>query len=277
MEVSFIGMVLKKNENEMTFWEHAEQLRWLIIRCIAAWLVFSVLAFLWKDFIFEEIIFLPTASDFFSNRALCWVSHHWMHSDILCINATPITIINTEFAGQFKLHIAASLIIGLLLCIPYLTMELWWFVKPALKHNEKKMARKASFWSCLLFLLGVAFSYFILMPFTINFLGSYSVSSRIENLISFGSYITTMVSIVLWTGVIFELPVIILFLTKLGILSPKFMIRNRKYAIVIILVLAAIITPPDVFSQIIVCIPLLLLYEVGIVIAKRIWKKKMEV
>lgn len=273
----FFKIMQKEKSKEMSFWDHAEQLRWLLIRSIFAWLTLSVFAFLYKDFIFDTIIFFPTSPDFPSNQLLCWMSHQWLNSETLCINTVSINIINTEFAGQFKLHIAASLIIGLLLSIPYLTMELWWFIKPALKPNEKKIVRKASFWSCLLFLLGVAFSYFILIPFTINFLGTYSVSSRIENLISFSSYITTMVSIVLWTGVIFELPIIILFFAKLGMLSPKFMIRNRKYAIVIILVLAAIITPPDVFSQIMVSIPLLLLYEIGIIIAKRIWKKNIEV
>lgn len=267
-------MAKKKNNNDLTFWEHVEQLRWLLIRCVVAWFVFSVCAFLFKDFIFRNIIFYPTSSEFFSNRILCLISHQWLNSDVLCINDVPITIINTEFAGQFKLHIAASLIIGLVLCIPYATVELWWFVKPALKPFEKKIARKAALWSCLLFLVGTAFGYFVIFPFTVNFLGTYSVSNNIENLISFSSYISTMIGIVFWTGVVFELPIIILFFAKLGLLSPSFLVRNRKIAIVIILVVAAIITPPDVLSQIIVSIPLIILYEVGIVIAKKTWKKE---
>jgi sec-independent protein translocase protein TatC len=176
-------------------------------------------------------------------------------------------------AGQFSTHIMVSIVAGFIVAFPYVFWEIWRFIKPALHSNEKKHARGAVFFSSLLFLTGVLFGYFVIVPLSVHFLGNYSVSEQVLNQINLGSYISTVTSVVLAAGIIFELPVIIFFLSKAGLVTPSFLRKYRKHAIVLILILAAIITPPDVFSQILVSLPLILLYEIGILISKRITAK----
>ena len=173
-------------------------------------------------------------------------------------------------AGQFATHITVSLVIGLIIGFPYLFFEFWRFVRPALYSNEKKHARGSIFYTSFLFALGVLFGYYLITPLSVHFLGSYNVSSQVLNQINLSSYISTVTSIVLASGVIFELPILIFFLSKIGLISPEFLKKYRKHAVVLMLVLSAIITPPDIFSQVLVCLPLLILYEVGIGISKRV-------
>ncbi len=260
------------NETEMTFLDHLEVLRWHLIRSIVAIFLFAIVAFIFHDFIFDKIIFAPKSPDFWTNRMFCAFSE-LIGTDKLCINSTDFEIFNISFTGQFSTHIIVSLVLGLVCSFPYIFYEFWRFIRPALYNEEQKHSRGAILAASTLFSLGVLFGYYLIIPLTVHFLGSYEVSSSVYNEINLNSYISTLTSIVLAAGVIFELPVLIYFLAKVGLVSSSFLKKYRKHSIVVILALSAIITPPDVFSQILVCLPLLVLYQVGIVIAKRIEKK----
>ncbi len=263
-----------RQEAEMGFWEHLEVLRGHIFRSAAAVLVFSILAFLGKKIIFDSVILAPLQTDFITNRLLCKLGH-LLSSDALCFKKLNLVLQNIELSGQFMTHLYISFIAGLVLAMPYIVFEIWRFVLPALHPNEKKYARGAVFVISSLFLLGVVFGYFIIVPLTINFFGTYQVSEQISNQIHLSSYISSLVSVVVGAGIVFELPVLVYFLTRIGIVSPAFLKKNRKVMLVIILTLSAIITPPDVFSQILVSIPLLLLYEASIKVAKRVYKSNV--
>lgn len=269
-------------EGEMTFWEHLEQLRWHIVRSIAAVIILGIVAFLNKELIFNDIILAPKSSDFITNRALCalskWASGHMpaISPDALCIENFNLKLINIKMAGQFLIHLYISIFAGIIVAIPYIIFEIWRFVKPALYRHEQQHTRGAVFWSSFLFLVGVAFSYFLIVPLAVMFLGSYNVSASVENQIALTSYISTVVSLTLAVGLVFELPIFVFFLTKVGILTPQFMRKSRKAMIVIVLIISAIITPADVFSQILVAIPLIGLYEISILISKRVYRKRAE-
>ncbi|MGF1584655.1 MAG: twin-arginine translocase subunit TatC [Bacteroidales bacterium] len=262
-----------KTMNEMSFLEHLEALRWHLVRSIMAIVVFAIAAFIFKDFIFSNIIIAPKTPEFFTNRSLCALGN-MIGIQALCINSEPFQLININMAGQFTTHIMVSLIIGLMLAFPYLIFEIWRFIGPALYEKEQQYARGAVFYISLLFILGVLFAYYVIIPLSVNFLGSYQVSQEVMNQINLMSYISTVSSIALAAGVLFELPVLIYFLTKTGLITPEFLIKYRKHSLVIVLALSAIITPPDVFSQILVAFPLMFLYEVGIRISKRIIRKE---
>lgn len=263
----------KSGEAEMSFLEHLEELRWHIIRSISAIVIFMITAFLFKDFIFNKVILAPKNPGFFTNRILCNLGQI-LHTDLLCINTKPFELINIKMAGQLTTHIAVSMVAGLIAAFPYVLWEFWKFFKPALYPTEKQHARGAVLAASLLFFTGVLFGYYLLAPLSVHFLTSYEISPDITNQINIRSYIGTLSSICLATGLIFEVPIITFFLTKVGLITPEFLVRYRKYAIVIIFIVAAIITPPDVFSQILVSIPLLFLYEIGIVISRRVVKKR---
>ncbi len=264
----------KNNTDEsMSFLSHLEVLRWHIIRSVVAVFLFAIAAFLCYDFIFDSIILAPKNPDFFTNKLFANLAS-LSGTDVLSINQHPFQIININMSGQFSSHLSVSLVAGFIVAFPYIFYELWSFIKPALYKNERKNARGAIFYTSSLFILGVLFGYYIIAPLSVHFLGSYSVSSQIKNQINLISYISTVTSVVLASGVIFELPVLIYFFSKIGIVSPKFLRKYRRHAIVIILILSAVITPPDVFSQILVCLPLMLLYEAGIGISKRVTAKK---
>ncbi|HOP57805.1 MAG TPA: twin-arginine translocase subunit TatC [Bacteroidales bacterium] len=263
----------KKSEAEMSFLEHLEELRWHIIRSILAIVVFMVLAFVFKNIIFDHVILAPKDPDFFTNRILCQLGH-LVGTDKLCINTTPFEIINIKMSGQLTTHITVAMVSGLILAFPFIIREFWLFFKPALHTNEAQYARGAVLASSLLFFAGVLFGYYMLAPLSIHFLTSYEVSMDVTNQINIRSFIGTLSSICLATGVIFELPIIAFFLTKIGVITPEFMKKYRKHSIVVIVILSAIITPPDVFSQLLVCIPLMFLYEVSIHISKRVVQKK---
>lgn len=263
----------KKSEAEMSFLEHLEELRWHIIRSILAIVVFMVVAFVFKNIIFDHVILAPKDPGFFTNRILCQLGH-MLGTDKLCINTTPFEIINIKMAGQLTTHITVAIVSGLILAFPFIIREFWLFFKPALHTNEAQYARGAVLASSLLFFAGVLFGYYMLAPLSIHFLTSYEVSMDVTNQINIRSFIGTLSSICLATGVIFELPIIAFFLTKIGVITPELMKKYRKHSIVVIVILSAIITPPDVFSQLLVSIPLLFLYEVSIHISKRVVQKK---
>jgi len=271
-----------RQEKEMTFWEHLEQLRWHIVRSIAAVMILAIVAFLNKDFLFNQIILAPKTSEFITNRALCefskWMSAHWaaISPDALCMENFNLKLINIKMAGQFLIHLYISIFAGIVVAIPYIIFEIWKFVKPALYKHEQQHTRGAVFWSSFLFLVGISFSYFLIVPLAVMFLGSYNVSASVENQIALTSYISTVVSLTFAVGVVFELPIFVFFLTKVGIITPDLMKKSRKIMIVVVLIVSAIITPADIFSQVLVAIPLLGLYEISILVSKRVYRKRME-
>ena len=264
----------KSKDGEMTFLQHLEELRWHIIRSFLAIATLTIVAFVFKEIIFDKIILAPKNPDFWTNRVLCNLSHNLLNSDVMCLNQKPFQLISIAMSGQLTTHIAVSMIAGVILAAPYILYEFWKFFSPALYEKEKKYARGAVLWSSALFFMGVLFGYFMIVPLSIHFLGSYEISSQVLNQINVRSYIGTLSSIVLATGLIFELPLVAFVLTKIGIITPQFLIKYRKHSIVVIFIVAAIITPPDVFSQTLVAIPLLLLFEIGILVSKAVYREK---
>ncbi len=253
----------------MSFWGHLEELRGHLIRSALAIVGFAILAFMNKNFIFNHVILSPKEPYFITNRAFCWVSEQ-LSIPALCINASPLKLINIDMAGQFTTHILTSVIAGLIIAFPYVIYEIWRFIRPGLEANEREHSRGAVFVTSGLFLAGVLFSYFLIVPLSVNFLGSYQVSLLVENQVALRSYISTITTITLATGIVFELPIFVYFLSKIGMLTPEIMKKHRKLAFVLILTLSAIITPPDVFSQIMVGVPLVALYEISIGISKKV-------
>jgi len=256
----------------MTFLEHLEVLRGHLLRSIASVGIFTVVAFLLKYIIFG-VLLAPKSKDFFTNMMLCRFGQ-WVHTDKLCINDIPFQLINIDMAGQFRIHMTIALYGGLILAAPYIFWELYRFIMPALKDKERRYSRGMVFYTTMLFMLGILFGYFMIVPLTINFLGGYTVSSEVLNQINLKSYIGTITSLIFATGLIFELPILVYFLSKVGIITPSFMRRYRKHAAIIILLVAGIITPPDIFSQIMVTIPMYLLFEVSIFVSARIEKER---
>ncbi len=268
----------KEEGTEMSFIEHLEELRWHIVRAAMAAFIFMVLAFINREFIFDRVILKPKSPEFPTNLLLSQVND-WMNaifntnSTALAINTAPLNIVNIDMAGQFLSHIKVSLVAGLIVASPYIFWEVWRFIKPALQSNEAKHARGTVFYTSTLFLTGVLFGYYIITPLSIHFLGSYNVSLEVANTIKLSSYIGTVTSVTFATGVIFELPIAVLFLSKAGLITPKYMRNYRRHAYVILLILSAIITPPDIFSQVLICVPLILLYEISIFISRSVEKK----
>ena len=259
-------------EKEMTFWDHLTELRKRLIRMVLAWLVMTVVAFANSRFIFDEILLAPKDTTFVTYKWLCRLGE-LIHVDSLCLPPMELTIINLNLSGQFMTDMTVSMFAGLILAFPIIIFQLWQFVMPALYVTERKYARQAVFVMSLLFIIGILFSYYLMVPWTLNFLGTYQVSTDVANQISLSSYISTVTTTILSVGVVFELPVVVYVLSKIGIVTPDFLKKNRKYAFVIILILAAIITPPDVFSQIMVTVPLYSLYEISILVSKRVSPK----
>lgn len=257
---------------EMSFLDHLEVLRWHIVRAFASVFVFAVLAFIFKGFVFDTVILAPSSPDFFTNDLLCRLAD-MLDMPLLCINQIPLSFQNINMSGQFTTHIWVSFVAGIVAAFPYIFWEFWRFVKPALYQNEINNSRGAIFFASTLFTIGILFAYYIICPLSVHFLGTYQVSEKVENIVNLGSYISTITSIVLAGGIIFELPIFIYFLAKVGLVTSGFLIKYRKHSIVISLILAAVITPPDVISQLLVCFPLIILYESGIIIARRLEKK----
>ncbi|MEA2041351.1 MAG: twin-arginine translocase subunit TatC [Bacteroidota bacterium] len=263
----------EQSDNEMSFVEHLDKLRGHLIRGIIAIVLFAVVAFFFKGIIFDQVVLSPKTPDFFTNRILCKAGH-LMSSEVLCINEQDLKIININIAGQFKAHIVISLIFGLMIAFPYVVFEIWQFLKPALKESETVKSRSLIFWLSFLFTLGVLFGYFIIVPLAINFLTGYSISEEVKNTINFSSYFSTVATTSLGAGIIFELPFASFVLAKIGLLTPEAMKKHRKVAIIIAFILSGILTPPDIFSQILVALPLIGLYQVSIGIVRRTVKKR---
>ena len=265
----------QNNPDNMSFLDHLEVLRWHLIRCVVAILIGTIGAFVSKEFVFGTLIDGPKEPSFITYRLFCNLSKKLGLDESLCVGEMPFELITTKMADMFSIHIWTSITLGFILAFPYVLWELWRFISPGLHSGEKKYSKGFIFIGSLLFFLGVLFGYYLITPLSINFLGGYSLGANATVVAkpSYSSYIALIRSIVISSGVIFELPIIIFFLTKVGLVTPEFLKKNRKVALVIVLIVSAIITPPDVASQIIVTIPVIILYEVSIIISRRIVKK----
>ena len=246
----------------MSFLDHLEELRWHLIRSIASILVFAIIAFLSKDLIWDTVILGPSKPDFWTYQTLCKLA------EAFCIDELPFIIQSRQMTGQFTMHILSSVVIGLLCAFPYTFWEMWRFIKPGLYETEQKVSRGATFFVSLLFMIGVLFGYFIVTPLAVNFLGNYQVADSILNEFDIISYVTTVATLVLACGLMFQLPIVVFFLTKAGLVTPEVMKTYRRHAIIVILIAGAILTPPDPISQIMIALPLVLLYQVSIFISK---------
>jgi sec-independent protein translocase protein TatC len=264
---------MSEQQNEMSFLNHLEVLRWTLVRSSLAVFGFGIIAFLNKDFIFNKIILAPKDASFVTYRFLCSVSKSF-GTNGLCIDEIPFIVQSRTMAGQFSAHIWTSIAFGFILAFPYIIYEVWKFLKPALYETEKKNAKSFIIVTSFLFFVGILFGYYVITPLSVNFLGSYTVADEIKNNFDLSSYSALLKASCLSSGFIFELPIIIYFLTKLGLVTPEFLKKYRKYALVLVLILAALITPPDIISQVIVAIPMIILYEVSIKISKFIIKKQ---
>ena len=252
----------------MSFFDHLEALRWHLIRSAIAVLIFTGIAFWQYDFIYNTIILGPFKADFFTYRMLCEMGTG-------CITHINGEIINTEVAGQFMLQLNSSILTGIILSVPYILWEIWRFIKPALLEKEKQAASGFVFYSSMLFIVGILFGYYIIAPESIAFLANYTISTTIHNQFTISSYLSMVATITLVIGLVFELPILIYILASIGILSGTFMRRTRRYSVIILLILGAIISPsPDFFTTIISTVPLFVLYEVGIMVASRVEKRR---
>jgi sec-independent protein translocase protein TatC len=269
----------KSIETEMSFFDHIDVLRKHLLRTLAVVTVFVCGAFYFSDFIWGTIIMGPKKADFITYRVMCKLV------DLLpsiipkefCIKVIDAKLINTEMAGQFTLQMNSCITAGLVLGVPYLLFEIWLFIKPALLENERKSASGFVLFASMLFFLGVFFGYYVIAPLSINFLLTFTVDPSIANTITIDSYLSLILTLALGSGIIFQLPVVIYILSKLGVMTPKFMRKSRRYAAVLILVIAAIVTPTaDPYTMMIVAFPLFLLYEASIMISANIEKKKLK-
>lgn len=259
---------MSKN-TEHTFWGHLEVLRWVLVRCACVVTLIAVAIFCFKDLVFEGVVLSPCSEDFITYRGMCRLAE-LLKIPTLCPHLNGVEIINIDLAAQLFVHIRVSFCLALLLAFPYLIVELWLFVSPALYSEEKKPAVKAVAAFVLLFFSGIALAYFVIFPLTLNFLGNYQVSAEVLNRISLNSYISTFLGLEFIFGLVFELPVVAYFFAKIGILTSAFLSRYRKIAFVVVIVASAMITPStDVFTLFLVALPLQLLYEFSRWVVKR--------
>lgn len=269
-----------ENPDEMSFLDHLEELRWHLIRSTVAVVIVACGAFIMKDFIFDTILFGPKKMDFPTYQFFCRIATFFGIDSEFCADSLPFTIQNRTMAGQFSAHIWTSIWAGFIIAFPYVLWEVWRFISPGLHSNERKYSRGFILVASSLFFMGVVFGYYVVAPLSINFLGTYQVSKEVLNEIDISSFIATVRASVIACGIMFELPIIIFFLTKVGLVTPEILRKYRKIALVVVLILCAVITPPDVASQIIVAIPVLLLYQASIyissVVVKREAKKEKE-
>lgn len=264
---------VEDEEVEMTFLDHLEELRWHLVRSLIAIMVFAVAAFASKNLVFHTIILGPSRVDFWTYEMLCKLSAI-LHTPALCIDELPFVIQSRQMTGQFSMHITSSFVIGIICAFPYAFWEIWRFVKPGLYPKERKAARGATFYVSLLFLMGVLFGYFIVTPISINFLSNYQLDPTILNEFDIISYVSTVITLILACGVLFQLPIVVFFLTKAGLVTPELLTTYRRHAIIVILILAALLTPPDPFSQILLAMPLFGLYQVSILISRRVIRRE---
>jgi sec-independent protein translocase protein TatC len=262
----------KKSEaSEMSFIDHLEVLRGTIVRSVSSILIAAIVLFIYRDWIMDNVITGPLNSDFITYRAFCNLSHYLHLGDSLCMPPVKTQLQSTTFGGQFLSAISMAMVGGLIIAFPFVFWQIWLFIKPALKEKELKNTRFMIFWVSFFFFLGASFGFFVLGPFTFNFLASFQLGTKniITTVPTFSDYLDNLTNLILGCGIAFELPVIVFLLTKIGFITPKFLSTTRKYAVVIILIVSAFITPsPDWYSQTIVFIPLYTLFEFSIFVSR---------
>ena len=261
----------------MSFIDHLEELRGHIFRCVVAIVVGAIIVGIYQDFVVKKVLLGPTKADFPTYGFLCRVGRFLHLEKALCMSGINIQMQSTGVTTQFGTLISVLLIGGIILAFPFIFWEFWKFIKPALTEKELKNTRGVIFWVSLLFFTGVFFGFFVVAPYTLNFFGNFQLDENIENRWTIASYFDTMIPLILGAGLAFQLPLLMVFLAKIGIVSGAYLRKVRKYSIVIIMIVAAVITPgPDVVSQLTVAIPLLLLYEISILLTIRMDKKKKQ-
>ncbi|MBI2259125.1 MAG: twin-arginine translocase subunit TatC [Flavobacteriia bacterium] len=256
------------DSKEMSFLDHLEELRWRLVRSAIAILVFSLGIWFYQEWIMDNIFLSMKKPEFISFRVLCRFFN-------ICIEEIPLKMQSTTMAGQFSYALWMSIIGGFILAFPFIFYQIWSFVKPGLKFKEKKVVKGIVFYVSILFFIGILFGYFIVAPLCVQFFGTYQISKSVENIFTVSSYMSTIISTVFYSGILFLLPIVAYIFSKLGIITPNFLRKYRKHAIVAILIISAIITPPDLISQIIVSIPIILLYELSIFVTVFVEKKRV--
>jgi len=251
----------------MSFLDHLEELRWRLVRCAISILVIAIVLWWFQEWIMNNVFLSLKDPKFISYRLMC-------ESFGMCTEEIPVKMQSTTMAGQFSYALMMSGIGGVVLSFPYIFYQIWSFVKPGLKQNERSVVKGIVFYVSILFFLGIFFGYFIVAPMCVQFFGTYQMSKDIENIFTINSYMSTIISTVFYSGLLFLMPVVMYLFAKLGIITPSFLRKYRKHAIVGVLILSAVITPPDMISQIIVSIPIVLLYEISILITARVEKNR---
>lgn len=258
-------------EEEMSFLDHLEELRWCIIRSLIAIVVVAIVAYVLEDLVFKYLIFAPKNKSFVTYQLFCSLGEQF------CFDPPSFEIVPREMGEQFFTSLKVSFWIGLVVAFPYVFYQFWQFISPGLYSNERKATRGVVLICSALFLLGVTFGYIVMSPFAIRFLAGYSVGVDVTNSTSLSSYVGYLTMFTIPTGIVFELPILIYFLSKIGLVTPAFLKTYRKHAFVIILILAAVITPPDVVTQFMIGVPVFLLYEISIIISARVTKAQEKV
>ena len=263
-------------EKEMSFLDHLEELRWHVIRSLIAIVVLTIVAFIEVKWVFDNVILAPAKADFPTWSGLCKLGHAIGKPDILCIQDIPLELQSRYMTGQFTITIVAAFVLGLVFAFPYVVWELWRFIRPGLRLKERKNTTGVVTAVSALFAAGIAFGYYVIAPLMVYVMVNYRISDMIVNQFDITSYVSTVVTLVFGSGLLFQLPVVIYFLSKIGLVTPKFLRQYRRHSIIIILIIAAIITPPDPLSQTLIFIPLYLLFEISILISARVEKNKLK-
>ncbi len=253
----------------MSFLDHLEELRWRLMRSAVAIIIFAVVIWIYQKEIMENVFLIMIDPNFITFQLLCEYLN-------VCIDKIPVNFQSMTLSGQFSYALMMSIMGGAVLSFPYIFYQLWSFVKPGLKFKERKMAKGIVFYVSILFFMGILFGYFVVAPLSVQFFGAFQITDQIKNDFTISSYMSTILSTVFYTGLFFLLPVVTYLLVKIGLFTPEFLVKYRKHAVVVILILAAIITPPDVISQVIVTIPIYLLFEISVLVAKRVAKNQKD-
>ena len=256
------------SENQqMSFLQHLDELRWRLVRIAIAVISVAVVLWIYQEWVMNRVFLVLKEKEFITFKLLCAYFG-------VCVSDTTVKMQSMTVSGQFNYAMMMSLMGGLIISAPYIFYQIWSFIKPGLKKNELRAAKGLVFYVSLCFFLGVLFGYFVVAPLTVQFFGSFQISAEIENNFTVGSYMGTVISTVFYTGILFLLPIVSFILTKIGLIGPEFLKKYRRHAIVVILIISAVITPPDMLSQIIVSIPIIVLYEIGIIVSTRTSKNK---
>lgn len=267
---------MAKQEKEMSFLSHLEELRWHLVRSFVAILIVAIVLFTFQEYVYNEFLIAHINPNFITYQLFCDFFTFFGADSYFCSLQFPETLQVLKPTDQLMNSLWSSFILGIVIAFPYILWEIWRFIAPGLSENEIKKSRGFIFIASFLFFIGVLFSFYVIAPISINFLYTYQISDKLVNQFTMSSHIGLVTNMLLGVSIMFELPVIIYFLTKIGLITPQFLKRYRKHALVVVLILAAIITPPDVASQVVVAIPVLILYEISIKVSKRVIKRQQK-